>query len=68
MGPYFQKHLPKKIRATITSVKSMGNQLGMAVGLLIFGFLADFIGPQKIIPLAGIFGLMAIYCLVKIKD
>lgn len=68
IGPYFQKYLPKNVRATITSVKSMGTQLGLGLGLLIFGYLADIMGPQKIIPLTGIFGLVAIYCLIKIKD
>ena len=46
----------------------MGVQLGYAVGLLILGFLADIIGVQKVIPLTGIFGLIAIYCFFKIKD
>lgn len=68
MEPYYQKHLPKKIRATITSVKSMGTQFGLGIGSLIFGFLADIIGVQNIIPLTGVFGLVAIYCFSKIKD
>jgi len=67
MNPYYQKNLPKKIRATITSIKSMGTQLGLGIGSLIFGFLADIIGVQKIIPLTGVFGLIAIYCFSKIK-
>lgn len=68
MEPYYHKHLPKKIRATITSVKSMGTQLGMGIGSLLFGYLADVIEVQNIIPLTGIFGLVAIYCFSKIKD
>ena len=66
--PYFQKHLPKKVRATITSVKSMGVQMGMGLSALLFGFLADIIGVQKIIPLTGVFGLVAMYYFYKIRD
>ena len=66
--PYYHKHLPKKIRATITSIKNMGIQLGLAVGLLIFGYLADIIKIQYTIPLTGAFGLVAIYFFSKIKD
>jgi MFS family permease len=66
--PYFQKHLPKHIRATISSIKSMGVQLGFGLGLLIFGFLADIIGVQFVIPLTGVFGLVAIYFFLKLDD
>lgn len=66
--PYFQKHLPKHIRATISSIKSMGVQLGFGVGMLIFGFLADIIGVQHVIPLTGVFGLVAIFFFMKLKD
>ena len=67
MGPFYQKHLPKNIRATITSIKSMGTQIGLAAGTLFLGFIADYIGPQKVIPLTGIFGILAIICFYKIK-
>ena len=68
LGPYFQKHLPSKIRATITSVKSMGTQLGYVIGGLFMGYFADKVGVQYMIPFTGIFSLAAIYYLFKIKD
>ena len=68
LGPYFQKNVPKKVRATVTSIKSMGTQLGLGLGGLILGFLADIVGVQILIPLTGIFGLTAIYCFTKIKE
>jgi MFS family permease len=68
LEPYFQKQIPKKVRATVTSIKSMGTQLGFALGGLIIGFLADLFGVQTVIPLTGIFGLIAIYCFTRIKD
>ncbi len=68
LEPYYHKHLPKNIRATIASVKSMGIQLGLGIGLLCFGYLTDIIGVQNTIPLTGIFGLVAIYFFSKIKD
>jgi len=68
IGPYFQKHLPKKIRATVTSLKSMSLQLGMGLGTLLFGFLADVIGVQRLIPTISLFGLFGLYFLRKIKD
>ena len=68
MEPYYQKHLPTKIRATITSIKSMGTQFGLGIGVLGFGFIADIIGVQNTIPLTAVFGILAIYCFSKIKD
>ena len=66
--PLYHSNIPKKIRATITSIKSMGTQVGLGVGSLIIGYFADIIGPQKIIPLTGLFGIIAIFFLAKIKS
>jgi predicted MFS family arabinose efflux permease len=67
LEPFYQKQLPKKIRATVTSVKSMGTQLGYGIGSLAIGYLADIIGVQNIIAFTGIFGLVAIYYFSKIR-
>ena len=67
IGPYFQDKVPTKVRATLTSIRSMGSQVGLLVGGLLIGFLADIIGVQNVIPLTGIFGLFAIYCFSRLK-
>lgn len=67
IGPYFQKQIPKRVRATVTSIKSMALQLGLGVGILVFGALSDVFSLQTIIPLTGVFGIAAIYCFQKLK-
>jgi MFS family permease len=51
---YFQHHVPGKMRATITSFRSMFRSVIVIIGAPLAGFLADTIGPQYTIALAGV--------------
>lgn len=68
VGPYFHKHIPSKVRATVLSVESMIRELFVSVGTLLLGFFSDSLGPQNIIVITGFFGIMAVYFLLRIKD
>lgn len=65
---YFHKFVPKKIRATVTSVQSMSKQLVVALSALIAGGLLDVFGPKKVLAYGGLFGIFAIIFYMKIKD
>ncbi|MBU0459425.1 MFS transporter [Patescibacteria group bacterium] len=65
---YFHKFIPKKIRATVVSTKSMFSQLIIAVTALIAGVFLDIFGPQKVLAFGSLFGIIAIILYQKIKD
>lgn len=65
---YFHKFIPKKIRATVVSTKSMFSQLIIAVTALIAGVFLDIFGPQKVLAFGSLFGMIAIIIYQKIKD
>lgn len=65
---YFQKFLPKKMRATITSLRSMIIALTAIIALPLAGFVADTIGPQKTIFLGAFILIPAIILYSKIND
>ena len=65
---YFHKFIPKKIRATVVSTKSMFSQLIIAVTALIAGIFLDLFGPQKVLVFGSLFGIIAIILYQKIKD
>ncbi|MBW2991551.1 MFS transporter [Candidatus Woesearchaeota archaeon] len=68
LDTYFHKFLPKNIRATVVSVKSLILSVTFAVIGLIGGALMDIFGPQKVIALGGLFGVLAIAAYLRIKD
>lgn len=68
LDTYFHKFLPKNIRATIVSVKSLALQVSFAIVALIGGALMDVFGPQKVLAIGGFFGIFAIITYMKIKD
>ena len=65
---YFHKFIPKQIRATVLSSKSMFSQLVIALTGLIAGVFLDLFGPQKILAFGSLFGIIAIIIYQKIKD
>ncbi|MDP7244846.1 MAG: MFS transporter [Flavobacteriales bacterium] len=65
---YFHKFIPKKIRATVVSSKSMFSQLVIALTALIAGVFLDLFGPQKVLAFGSLFGIIAIILYQKIKD
>lgn len=65
---YLHKFIPKNIRATVVSVKSMVLAVSFALFALIAGALMDVFGPQKVIAIGGLFGVLAIVTYMKIKD
>jgi MFS family permease len=65
---YLHSFIPGKIRASTLSVNNMATQLVIALSSIVAGVLLDFFGPQKVISLAGLFGIAAIFFYQKIKD
>lgn len=65
---YFHKFIPKKIRATVVSSRSMFSQLIIALTVLIAGVFLDLFGPQKVLAFGSLFGIIAIILYQKIKD
>ena len=65
---YFHKFIRKNIRATVISAKNMISQLVMVLGSLVAGLALDFYGPQIVISLGGLFGIVAIILYLKIED
>jgi predicted MFS family arabinose efflux permease len=65
---YLHKFIPEKIRATTMSTKSMADQLVISLSYLLAGFLIDLYGPQKVIAIGGLFGIVVIALYQKIKD
>lgn len=65
---YFHKFIPENIRSTVVSVKSMADQLIIALSTLLAGYSIDLFGIQKVFIGASVFGLVAIYFYRKIKD
>ncbi|MGM5480571.1 MAG: MFS transporter [Nanobdellota archaeon] len=64
---YFQKHLSKKYRATVSSIKSMGVQLGLVISTLLVGVFADVFSVRIAIVLSSVFGLIGLFFLRKLK-
>lgn len=65
---YFQKFAPSKMRATITSVKSMLSALAGVIFLPIVGLIVDKIGPKYSIFLSAIFSLPVLFIYLKIRE
>lgn len=64
---FVHQFIPERIRATIMSVKSMADQLVIAIITIVSGTLMDFFGPQKILAFGGLFGILAIFFFQKLK-
>ena len=67
-GKYFNKFILKGNRATIISIKSMISQLITGVCALAAGTFLDMFGPQKVLALGSLFGIVALVLYQKIKD
>ena len=65
---YFQKFIPSKMRATITSFQGMVMALAFALSAPLAGFLGDTLGPKMTIVLSGVFLIPAVILYLKIKD
>ncbi len=65
---YYNKFIPKKIRATVISSKLMMIQLIFSLSSLIGGFFLDIFGPQRVLAFGGLFGILAIMTYLKIKE
>jgi predicted MFS family arabinose efflux permease len=65
---YFHKFIPKKIRATVVSSKSMIFELTIALTSIIAGLFLDLFGPQKVLAFGSLIGIIAIIIFQKIKD
>jgi MFS family permease len=68
MNMYIHKFIPDNIRATILSIRSMINQLSIALTSLAGGFLLDIFGPQKVLAFGSVFGIFAILMYRKMKE
>ena len=64
----FQNLITKKMRATITSLESMIMSLGGIISFALAGFLADIIGSQNALIIAGVLIIPIIYIMFKIKN
>jgi DHA3 family tetracycline resistance protein-like MFS transporter len=65
---YFQKFVPSKMRATITSFQGMVVSLAYAISSPLSGIIADNIGPKYTIVLGSIFLIPAFILYLKIKQ
>ncbi|MFA6088553.1 MAG: MFS transporter [Candidatus Woesearchaeota archaeon] len=68
ISSYFQKQVPTKARATLTSTKNMFSQAFLAFFALLLGYLADIIGIRYVILSVIPFGLLGILFFLRIKD
>lgn len=66
--PYFQKHVPSEMRATVTSVSPMFSTAGTTISLLITGILIDAFGPRTTIFISAFVYIPAIVLFLRIKD
>ncbi len=67
-NPYFQKFVPEKIRATITSFKTTVGTLGAGISLLIVGAMADILGPKSVLALLSVFMIPVLIAYLKIRE
>ena len=65
---YFHKFVPSRMRATVVSTKAMMTRLVIVIASVIAGILMDIFGPQIVIGLSGLFGIVAIIFYQKIED
>lgn len=65
---FFQSFIPSKMRATITSFRTMWVGLAAVISTPLAGFIADKIGPQYTIAIGGLMTIPAIILYWKIKE
>ncbi|MBW2973380.1 MFS transporter [Candidatus Woesearchaeota archaeon] len=65
---YFQKFIPSKIRATVTSCTRMASSLFIGIAAIGAGYLMDILTPKIVIALGGLFCIPAIIFYLKIKE
>lgn len=67
-SPYFQKHVPSEMRATVTSVDSMFSSAAATISLLITGVLIDSFGPRTTVFISAFIYIPTIILFLRIKD
>lgn len=65
---YFHRFIPRKLRATIGSVKSMFLSISTIIGLPLAGFLVDKVGAKNTIFISALVMIPAILIFLKIKE
>jgi len=68
LSVYFHKISKKKIRATLVSIKSMVSAFVIAIFSIFAGLLMDNIGITRTIILSSLFGIIAIFFFLRVKD
>ena len=64
---YLHTFIPGRIRASSLSANSMVSQFIYSITSLFTGALIDIFGPQKVLSIASLFGIIAIFFYQKIK-
>jgi MFS family permease len=67
LNPYIQDRLPSRLRATAVSIKSMIFKLIMGVGGIMLGFLVDRTTLRTVFPVVSLFGIGAVWALLRMK-
>lgn len=67
LNPYIQQRLPSRLRATAVSIKSMIFKLIMGAGGITLGVVADRTGLRTVFPIVALFGIGAIWALLRIE-
>jgi predicted MFS family arabinose efflux permease len=68
LSVYFHKISKKHIRATLVSIKSMVGALIVAIFSIFAGLMMDNIGIKYTIILSSLFGIIAIFFFIRVKD
>jgi len=63
----YNQHTPSAQRASINSIKSMIQNAGVMLGMLIAGFLTDYLGGAKTIALSSVVLIPGIILMFRIK-
>ena len=66
--PFFHSFIPNKMRATITSIRSLSVSIVMVLVPILIGFLADNFGLKIIIVSSGLLFVPAIIIFSRIKE
>lgn len=67
LNPYVQQRLPSRLRATAVSIKSLVFKLIMGLGGITLGVVADRTGLRTVFPFVALFGIGAIWALIRIE-
>jgi MFS family permease len=65
---FFQKRIPSKIRATVTSVKHLISASGGIIAVLLAGYIVDNFGLRVALAFGGLAAIPTVICYLMIKD